>query len=120
MRLFLRRPLSRYGEEERYTMDATQIRSRKRFLHNLRRKSKMPKTIPQGLKLVFPDRPFTARLRVYPQIVAPVSKPVVLAAYKLSETAGAGLETCTTAALESGATKIRNLLISLRPCHCKT
>jgi hypothetical protein len=38
------------------------------------------------------------------RIVAPVSRPAVLAASKTPETVGAGLETCTTAALESGAT----------------
>ena len=48
---------------------------------------------------------FAARLRAYPQIVAPVSRPAVLAASKLPGAGGAGLETCTTAALESGATK---------------
>src|ERR1035441_5585416 len=44
-------------------------------------------------------------LRAYPQIVAPVSRPAVLAASKPPEAMSAGLETCTTAALESGATE---------------
>jgi|ERR1035438_616059 hypothetical protein len=44
-------------------------------------------------------------LRAYPQIVAPVSRPAVLAASKPPEAMSASLETCTTAALESGATE---------------
>jgi hypothetical protein len=48
---------------------------------------------------------FTDSVRTYPQIVAPVSRPAVLPASKPPEVVGAGLETCTTAALESGATK---------------
>ena len=55
---------------------------------------------------------FAARLRAYPQIVAPVSRPAVLAASKLPGAGGAGLETCTTAALESGATKTHGCAIS--------
>jgi hypothetical protein len=47
----------------------------------------------------------TWELRAHPQTVAPVSRPAVLAASKPPETVGSGVETCTTAALESGATK---------------
>src|ERR1035438_2520417 len=59
--------------------------------------------------------PSPLTLRAYPQIVAPVSRPAVLAASKPSGAMSAGLETRTTAARESGATESAIYGYALRP-----
>jgi hypothetical protein len=66
---------------------------------------KWRENVRQGLKPTIYYQQLTTRLRAYPQIVAPVSRPAVLAASKPPDVMYAGLETRMTAALESGATK---------------